>query len=199
MRFFGLVAISLLALSVGTFGGASLQAEEGVFELQAANPQPKPEELEAGLAVHYAYGDVGENNELANAEVFLSNAENPEIGVLPHLNFENGPKTLTSGHGALTLAQIDGYVRLAKGQQSYTVWSNDGVRIKLGGALIYNDDDRHPCDNALGPVTVNVPEDGWYEVSILYFNRNGTSCLVIEDANEEAIPAESLAHQKKQH
>lgn len=184
-----------LALSFSAVGSPSAKADE-VFELHAANPQPGAEDLEPGLGVYYAYGDVGETNELATAKAWLDRVEEPKRQTLPHLNFEDGPKTLTSDHGVHTLAQIDGYVRLSKGQYTYAIWSNDGVRVALGGEVIYEDDDRHPCDNALGSVTVSAPEDGWYELSILYFNRNGTSCLIIEDENEEPLPPESLAHKK---
>ena len=190
------VAVAATVVVPLLFTATNVEAEDA-HALALADPQPSSEELEPGLEVYYTFGDVTDQNELANAQSLIDRVESPEKKTLENLAFEDGPKTLNSGVGQFVIAQINGFVRLAKGQHTWTFWSNDGMRAIVGGAEIYKDDDRHPCDNKLGPVTVEAPSDGWYEVNILYFNRKQSSCLFWDDeATEESLPPEVFAHRK---
>ena len=38
----------------------------------------------------------------------------------------------------------------------------------------------YKLSDPVGEVQVNVPEAGWYELQATYFQRMGTSCLIME-------------------
>ena len=105
---------------------------------------------------------------------------------LMHLDWKSGAdKVLTSdaydGVGAI----INGLIHFdTDGTHRFTVESNDGVRITLGGQMILEDPDVH-ADRFSEIVDVEVPEAGWYPVEILYFERKNTSTLRLLTAGPE--------------
>lgn len=64
-------------------------------------------------------------------------------------------------------------------ERTRSSFSNDGVSAELGGQEVAWYDGRHPCNSA-GYQDVSVPEPGWYELKIIYFQRLETACLLMK-------------------
>lgn len=156
----------------------SAQAQQ-VYNLTPANPQPDEAQIKAGLAVKYSYpGDI---KTLFEAEGWRSHG--PKAGP-PLIGFDYpdtlpDEKALTSDSVQFVVAFIDGYMKFDKpGTYQLEFHSNDGLRVKISGQQVFEFDGRHPCQPG-ERASVNVPEPGWYPVEALYFQRVGTSCLLL--------------------
>jgi len=161
---------------------AALAVDARPLQLEPADPQPSG--LTQGLSVEYAYpSDV---KTLRDAYVSLgigAEAGRPLAG----LNYSSGPGTpnaLTSKREMRVAARIKGYVRFdAEGVYALRFLTNDGLEISIGGEEIVKVDERSPC-NPSRQVEVSVPEPGWYDLEALWFQRQATSCLVMQWAPE---------------
>ncbi len=165
------------------------------LELTPANPQPSG--LSAGLAVSYAYpSDV---KTLADARSALDKraTQGPPLSGLSYEDTTDGSKVMTSRFSTNVAAQITGYIRFdAAGIYTVNMWSNDGIEASIGGQEIAYYDDRHPCEPA-GEVQVSVPQAGWYALEALYFQRQGTACLMLEwgsGSDLELVPDAAFGH-----
>lgn len=174
----------------------ALAAEARPLNLEPADPQPSG--LTQGLSVEYAYpSDV---KTLRDAYIALGiGAEGGEP--LAGLNYSSGPDTpnaLTSVQEMHVAARIKGYVRFdAEGVYVLRFLTNDGLEMTIGGEEIVKVDERTPCDPT-GEIEVSVPEPGWYDLEALWFQRQGTSCLIMEWAPEggspEPVPDAAFGH-----
>jgi hypothetical protein len=87
----------------------------------------------------------------------------------------------------------------APGTYRFQVTNNDGVRLHLGGARIYDDPRTGPARTS-APIPVDVTEAGWYVIEIWYFEKRGSATLEIlwsppgGDALVE-VPAAAMKHQ----
>lgn len=165
------------------------------LELTPASPQPSG--LSAGLAVSYAYpSDV---KTLADARSALDKRAKagPALSGLSYQDTKDGGKVMTSRFSTNVAAQINGYIRFdAAGIYTMNVWSNDGIEAWIGGQEIAFYDDRHPCEPA-GEVQVSVPQAGWYALEALYFQRQGTACLMMEwgsGSDLKLVPDAAFGH-----
>ena len=184
-----LVAAGLIWLSASAAalaGGAAVPAQ----------PQPDPARLVPGLAVAYAY--PGEVRTLHNARSWLKRGAEagPPLAGLSYRD-SAGP-ALTSKRAERVAAAISGYLRFDKaGNYRLEFHSNDGIEAEIGGARVYRDDARHPCSTR-GAVSVTVPQPGWYPISLTYFQRLNTSCLLLlwqpPGGAMEQVPGSSFAH-----
>ncbi|MBL4768564.1 MAG: hypothetical protein JKY94_12800 [Rhodobacteraceae bacterium] len=177
--FFG--ALAVLGMM---FGSVAVSA---TLQLQPANPQPSASQLKKGLAVRYAYAPNGAHiKQLADARRYLkagSERGKPLKG-LDYRDTREGSPTLTSKRAMNVAASISGYVRFDKpGLYNIDFLTNDGLEARIGGQRVGHFDGRQPCGNTY-TVTVNAPAAGWYELSAIYFQRLGTSCLHMRIAPE---------------
>ncbi len=162
---------------------------------QPVSPPPEPSSLKPGLAVSYFYqyfdhidelddrgeGDIGEP--LAN---------------LDHVAFEDG-KVLTTNRPMGVGAHIRGLIRLEQaGNYTFRLQSNDGVKLFIGGVLMHVDPEIHAA--RWSPELVYAVETpGWYDFTLNYYQRKGTSALRLEwvpPSGGEAVivPPEAFAH-----
>jgi hypothetical protein len=175
MRFIatGLASV-LLAITLAGAGAA------GPVALKPASPQPDAGALKPGLAVVYARPrDV---KYLFEAETALrEKAEpGPPLVGFDYPDTNKGDPALTSGQPEKIAAEIEGFIRFDQsGVWRVQFMSNDGLRVRLGGAEIYEKDGRFPCSSD-GWIEVSVPEPGWYPIKALYFQRLSTSCLLMK-------------------
>lgn len=157
-----------------TAGGALAQTA-----VKPAKPQPTPEELKEGLSVTYAYpGDV---RMLADAAAALTHRPEPgpPLVGLDYPDYGEGTKVMTSKRSKRVAARIKGYIRFDEaGLWRLQFHNNDGMDVKIGGRRVYIDDSRTPCDT-VGWEEVMVPQPGYYEVDILYFQRMASSCAML--------------------
>ena len=164
---------ALVAAAVTVLANASLAAP---LKLEPANPQPSG--LKSGLAVSYAYpSDV---KTLGNAQNALRRSKpGPSLAGLDYRDTGPGENALTSKQVEHVVAGITGYVKFdSPGIYTIDFLTNDGLDARSGGQEVGYFDGRQSCQETRA-VEVEVPEAGWYPVDILYFQRVGTSCLLM--------------------
>ncbi len=185
---------------------ARIAAVSAALALAAAAADAKPVKLKpakgepanAGLKVDYAYpGDV---KTLRDAYVALGIGAQPgkPLNGLNYSSSSSTPNALTSKQEMRVAARITGYVKFdAAGTYTLDFLSNDGLQLSLGGREIVKHDERTACGST-GKVEVRVPDAGWYELEALWFQRQGTSCLVMEWAPEgggsQVVPSSAFGH-----
>ncbi|QIE57094.1 hypothetical protein G5B40_17600 [Pikeienuella piscinae] len=173
-------AIRLAAPAIAAVMLFAANVEAETLQLSPANPQPNAEELAQGLAVTYAYPP--EVKSIRDAEHWLGGARKvgPPLSGLHYIDTRKGDKVMTSEKATRVAAEITGYVRFERaGAHKIEFFSNDGVSAELGGQEVAWYDGRHPCNSA-GYQDVSVPEPGWYELKIIYFQRLETACLLMK-------------------
>ena len=146
-----LLAILLLAIACPL---AAAQAQN-VYTVTPASPQPDAAALKPGLSVKYAYpGDVKSLHEAEGWRSYGPKAGPPLIG-FDYADTLPEEKALTSDSVNYVVAFINGYMK-----------------------QVFEYDGRHPCEPGQR-ATVQVPEAGWYPVEALFFQRVGTSCMLL--------------------
>ena len=133
--------------------------------------------------------------------------KNPERGTpLATLDFvanQQGP-VLGTDRGSIVAAIITGYVRFPEsGQFKLLAMVNDGMRLWVGQGSNKPilDDPRKMSDRLVGPADITVEAGLWYPMKLEYFQKKGTSALVLAwmrpgagEGEEEVIEAEYFAH-----
>lgn len=165
------------------------------LQLTPANPQPSG--LNSGLSVIYAFPSDVKSLDDAREALAAKGKAGPALVGLSYEDKHEGSPVMTAKFSTMVAADISGYVRFdAPGVYTLNVLSNDGAEVFLGGQEIAYVDDRRPCD-PVGEVQVNVPEAGWYELQATYFQRMGTSCLMMEwgtGGKMSLLPNEAYGH-----
>ena len=164
--------------------------------LKAAEPQPTAAQLQPGLGVSYVYGRF---NHIKEFETKKLEPGKP----LPQLDYRMGDgAVLTTKERDQVGALITGFIRFEKaGTYGFDVTSNDGVRVEIGGKLLYEDPTVH-SDDTSDRIDVKVEQAGWYPLKILYYEKKGTASLVLRWIEGEAkgklvpVPAAAFAHLK---
>lgn len=169
---------------------------ESFNNLQPVNPQPAPDKTEPGLAVNYVF--------LMAHHVDDIEADTPgEPGPpLPQLNYQSGAgNVLTSDKSDGVGALIRGFIKFpTAGRWLMTAQSNDGVRVRLAGAVVIEDPDVH-SDQFAANAEINITQPGWYELAVTYFERKSTSTLQLYwqppgKSEFEIVPAAAFSHLK---
>jgi hypothetical protein len=185
----------MVVASALVLAGTATRAEL-LTGLKAAEPQPTAERLQPGLAVGYVYGRF---NHLKEFETRKFEPGKP----LPQLDYRMGDgAVLTTKERDQVGALITGFIRFAKaGTYGFDVTSNDGVRVEIGGKLLYEDPTVH-SDDTSDRIDVKIEQPGWYPIKILYYEKKGTATLVLRWIEGEAkgkltpVPAAAFAHLK---
>ena len=153
--------VGVLLLAVTTAGAEPLTG------LKAAEPQPSAEQLAPGLAVGYVFGRFNHLNEFMNQKFSPGKP-------LPQLDYRMGDgAVLTTAARDLVGALITGFVRFdTAGTYGFNVTSNDGVRVEIGGKLLYEDPSVH-SDDTTDRIDVKVEQPGWYPIKILVLREEG--------------------------
>jgi hypothetical protein len=191
----GRIVWLLVALGLAATGPA------GAAEPQPFDPQPGAAELEAGLSVEYYWSFF---REIEDFEYIMEHNKGEPGAPLPALNYRTaGGAVLTSDRTDGVGAKIDGFIRLAtSGTYAFSVRSNDGFVLDIGGVPLLEDPDVHG-DRFSRIAKPTIAQPGWYRLSMLYFERKGTSTLELywrppgdEDADLVIVPAAAFAHLK---
>ena len=186
--------IAALAAAVALLAGA---VDARTLKLKPAKPQPSS--VSAGLAVDYAYPkDVKSNRDAYVALGVKSEKGKPLTAGLDYLSSDSEPNALTSKKEHKVAARIKGYIKFeAAGTYKLQTYSNDGLDLKIGGQTVAKVDKKRGCD-PIGAVDVQVPSAGWYAVEGQYWQRKGSSCLILEwsqDGSElDVVPAKLFGH-----
>jgi hypothetical protein len=184
-----LTAAVLFALSPAAFA-------EAFNNLQPVSPQPAADKTVPGLAVNYVF--------LKAHHVDDVEAEGPgEPGApLPQLNYQSGAgNVLTSDQSDGVGALIRGFINFpTAGRWLMTAQSNDGVRVRLAGAVVIEDPDVH-ADQFAANAEINIAQPGWYDIAVTYFERKSTATLQLYwqppgKSEFEIVPAAAFSHLK---
>src|SRR5262245_24840895 len=173
--------------------GLTAPAADVLTGLQPAEPQPTPDKLGPGLNVSYVFGMFRHLNEFKTKKF--------EPGTpLQHLDYRMGEgAVLTSKERDGVGALITGFIRFEKsGTYGFDVTSNDGVRVEIGGKLLYEDPSVH-SDDTSDRIDVKIDQPGWYPIQVLYYERKGSATLVLRwvpagaDAKAKPVPVPAAA------
>ena len=200
IRFRGARAATLGGLlAFAATGGVWAQGMAGLKPLER---QPAATDLVTGLSVTYYYSIFNDVDEISQWAKY----EKGEVGrPLPVLDYKVGAgEVLSSSQADGVGADIRGLIRFEEpGTYAFAALSNDGVRVNIGGKRVINDPLVH-SDQYSDTVEVAIAEAGWYQISILYYEKRNTSTLKLfwlrpGDAagSLNLVPAEALAHIRK--
>ncbi|WP_298937171.1 PA14 domain-containing protein [uncultured Ruegeria sp.] len=171
------VRTGAMAFTIALIAGAAVAAP---LKLQPASPQPSPK---AGLDVKYAWegNPPRKIQNLSKVDHLLKKAKaGPPLKGLDYRDTEDGDPVLTFGKAYNVAADISGYIRFdSAGVYELETWSNDGLEAWVGGQQIGYVNGRQPCE-ANQRTEVEVPQAGWYPLKIKYFQKYGSSCLMMK-------------------
>lgn len=195
-RLFRYVRLMAVVLTVA-FAMPGLAIASPFSNLKPADPQPDAAALAPGLAVDY-YGVLV--NSLRELEGHMKYMEGKAGPPLPMLNYSVGMENvLTSNSDDMVGADINGFIHMKEpGRYVFLVHSNDGVRVTIGGQMIFEDPDVH-ADRFSDEIIVEISEPGWYPIHVLYFEKRNTSTLELYweapgYGDMDFVPAEAFSH-----
>ncbi|NOC43699.1 MULTISPECIES: PA14 domain-containing protein [unclassified Ruegeria] len=176
-----LVRTVATAVAISVIAGAALSAP---LKLQPANPQPSPK---AGLNVKYS-GTGNQHKkirDLSQAKSMLSKAKpGKPLRGLDYRDTSKGEDVLTFDQAYNVAAEVTGYMRFdSPGVYELETWSNDGIEAWVGGQQIGRVNGIQGCE-ANQRTEVEVPKAGWYPLKIVYFQKLGTSCLMMKSGKK---------------
>ncbi|SMO74752.1 PA14 domain-containing protein [Ruegeria faecimaris] len=176
-----LVRTGALVATLVMIAGASFAAP---LKLQPANPQPSPK---AGLNVNY-FGTGNQHKkirDLSHAKSMLSKAQPGQpLRGLDYRDTSKGQDVMTFDGAYNVAAEITGYMRFdSAGIYELETWSNDGIEAFVGGQNIGQVSGIQGCE-ANQRTEVDVPKAGWYALKIIYFQKLGTSCLMMKSGKK---------------
>jgi len=168
--------IAALGLAFATAASAAS------VKLTPANPQPSG--LKPGLSVTYGWlGNPPQKfQSLSGARSFVdSNGKRgAPLRGLDYRDTNDGDPVMTHKQHYNVAAKIGGYIKFdAPGTYDLEVWSNDGVDARVSGQSIGLFDGRQGCEPNQR-VTAIVPKAGWYDLKLYYYQKYGTSCLMMK-------------------
>lgn len=171
------IPTGVMASAIALLAGVAVAAP---LKLQPADPQPSPK---AGLDVKYAWegNPPRKIQNLSKVDYLLKKAKaGPPLKGLDYRDTEDGDPVLTFDKAYNVAADITGYIRFdSAGVYELETWSNDGLDAWIGGQQIGYVNDRQPCE-ANQRTEVEVPQAGWYPLKIKYFQKYGSSCLMMK-------------------
>ena len=174
------VRTAVTAAAMALIAGAVFSAP---LKLQPANPQPSPK---AGLNVKYiGKGTQRKIRDLSEAKSLLADAKpgQPLIG-LDYRDTNKGEPVMTFTDPYNVAAEITGYMKFdSAGVYEIETWSNDGIEAWVGGQQIGLVRGIQGCE-ANQRTEVEVPQAGWYPLKIYYFQKLGTSCLMMKSGKK---------------
>ncbi|NOD36301.1 MULTISPECIES: PA14 domain-containing protein [unclassified Ruegeria] len=176
-----LVRTVATAVAMSLVAGAALTAP---LKLQPASPQPAPK---AGLNVKY-YGTGNQHKkirDLSQAKSLLSQAKpGKPLRGLDYRDTSKGEDVMTFDQAYNVAAEVTGYMRFdSPGVYELETWSNDGIEAWVGGQQIGRVTSIQGCE-ANQRTEVEVPKAGWYPLKIVYFQKLGTSCLMMKSGKK---------------
>ena len=168
------------------------------------SPQPSADAVSPGLAVEYLNQKFYTLAELYTPDVAPVKGE--PIPILDQLSKVDpisdepimGIKVLTSDRSIMVGALIRGMIHFSEaGNWTLHLVSNDGVRFWIGDVKLWEDPEIH-YDRESDPLELVIPEAGWYDFKLDYYQKKGTAALQLlwtpPGGEQVVVPAEALAH-----
>jgi hypothetical protein len=195
-------AAAALAVAISAALSAGAAAEEMEMKLVSglapASPQPQASAIKPGLQATFHFTYVRSIHALRS---FAEPRKGDGSQILPKLYYKFGPGNVfntdrDNGVGA----HIVGLIKFDKpGTYRFEVTSNDGIRIVIGGKLVFEDPEVH-SDDTSDPIPVKIDKPGWYPLDVWYYERKGTSTIQVRwklpgQAGEFVpVPASAFGH-----
>ncbi len=176
--------MKIARIGVSVVLGLFVAAASWAAPLKLKPAKPLSANLKPGLSVRYAWGGppLASIDNLSQARGLL-NAEAKRGKPLRGLDYRDRSEfepTLTHKENYNVAADIRGYMRFDEpGIYEVETWSNDGIDARLSGQQIGLWVERQPCD-ANQRVEVEIPEAGWYDLKIIYFQKYMNKCLMMK-------------------
>jgi len=151
-------------------------------KLKPASPQPGG--LKQGLSVTYGWlGTPPQKFQSLSAARSFVDAHGKRGKPLRGLDYRDtnvGDPVMTHKEHYNVAAKIRGYIKFdAPGMYVLELWSNDGVDARISGQPVGFFDGRQGCEPNMR-VTAEVPSAGWYDLNAYYYQKYGTSCLMMK-------------------
>ena len=194
----------LLAAGLLLYTAFTVAKAEPFTNIAPLSPQPSAEAVKPGLAVEYLNQKFYTLEEIYSPEVKPVAGE--PIPVLDQLSKIDpitdepvmGIPVLTSDRSMLVGAYIRGMINFDKpGNWTLYLVSNDGVRFWIGDVQLWEDPEIH-FDRESDPLELVIPEAGWYDFKLDYYQKKGTAALQLlwapPGGEKQVVPAEALAH-----
>ena len=171
------------AASLILFASFTSAKAEPFTNIAPLSPQPSAEALKPGLAVEYLNQKFYTLEEIYSAEVKPVRGE--PIPMLDQLSKIDpitdepvmGIPVLTSDRSMLVGAFIRGVIHFKEaGNWTLYLVSNDGVRFWIGDVQLWEDPEIH-FDRESDPLELVIPEAGWYDFKLDYYQKKGTAAL----------------------
>jgi len=186
-----LTAVLILFRVIPSAAGSPLSLDPGT-RLNGASIRP-------GLLPYYVYDFYRNIDQMDSVDqVVTSHSPGAPVAEINHKGGTDDP-VFASGKSRGVGIVFTGGVHLAHpGLYSFQVLSNDGVELRIGRQPLLADPDVHK-DHLSTKVSLTVDEPGWYPLAIRYFQRKGTSALVLYWQPPGApgmtpVPAAALGH-----
>lgn len=142
---------------------------------QPLSPQPTAEQLNPGLLPLYITGAVASVDAIPSGNAALSQGR---IGS-PVLKLDEespGGRMWESGFSEGYSISLSGLIQLEAGTYRFAAYSDDGVRVTIGGIRVVDDPAMHVARMS-EPKEVSIRETGWYPISVQYFQVSGSAAL----------------------
>lgn len=186
------VTIVLLAAGLAACVTAGYQPPAGPPKPAAVSGTPQP-----GLLPYYFLGQLDHvDNMPRGADIQRGRRGAPITAV----DAESGSGAMWDSQTNRNFSvQMDGLIRFDRpGRYGFAATSNDGIRVAIDGHRVIEDPYVHATQTS--PVTwLEVPQAGWYPVTVQYFQKGGTAALKLlwqppGATGLSPIPAAAFAH-----
>lgn len=168
---------------LSTVAAIGILAAAAASAAPTLKPASKQSGIKSGLSVKYAWGGnpPSKIQSISQAISMLGSAKSgTPLRGLDYRDTSEGDPVLTHKEHFNVAADVRGYIRFdAPGVYELETWSNDGIDAQVGGQSVGRADGRQGCE-ANQRVTVEVPQAGWYDLRIKYFQKYGTACLMMK-------------------
>lgn len=186
---------------IAILGAAALAACAGGYQPPAGPPQPanpQPAAVRPGLVPLYFIGMLEHVDNMPRGADLAKGRRGAPVAVL---DAESSSGAMwESGERRNYSVQMDGLIKLEQpGRYGFAATSNDGIRVTLDRHRVVDDPYVHATQTS--PVTwIEVPQAGWYPLTVQYFQKGGTAALKLlwqppGASSLSVVPAAALAHQ----
>jgi hypothetical protein len=193
MRKSNLMAAMLLAGALGACVTGGYQPPAGPPQPAAISGTPR-----AGLLPVYVLGTFDHVDNMPRGTDLAKGRRGAPITVF---DAESGSGAMWDSQSPSNYGvQMDGLIRLERpGRYGFAARSNDGIRVAIDGHRVVDDPYVHATQ--VSPTTwLEVPQAGWYPITVQYFQKGGTAAFQLLWQPPEAtalgvMPAAVFAHQ----
>lgn len=190
MRFFGVKQATLAAALMGSMllvARADAQGLAGTFYNTGGTPILNLADAQSYIGSHSATGTFKATT--------LNYAASDTTTIITFLGSDAASYTGANANFSDGIVTLSGFITLPSGGTKFTLGSDDGSSLSIGGTQLINFDGLHAATPAMSN-TFNAPTAGQYAFTLTYFNHangsNGFAGLQVLE-NDVAINPSTLS------